>query len=141
MDGIENAGWHLIYTEAPNHIQDASERANKKLDLSFSIGVVLDEDGTIHDVIPGMAADKAGVGPEMKVLGVNGQVWSPEAMRKAISSTRDSIQPLELLILYGKSYQLFRLDYHGGSRYPHLKIEPNRQDLLGDIISSRIAKH
>jgi predicted metalloprotease with PDZ domain len=141
LDGIENAGWHLVYTEAPNHIQDASERANKKLDLSFSIGVVLDEDGTIHDVIPGMAADKAGVGPEMKILGVNGQVWSPEAMRKAISSTRDSIQPLELLILYGKSYQLFRLDYHGGSRYPHLKIEPNRQDLLGDIISSRIAKH
>jgi len=40
-------------------------------------------DGTVLDVIPQMAADKAGIAPGMKVA-VNNRQWSPEGPREAI---------------------------------------------------------
>ena len=137
LGGIENGGWQLVYTEVPNPMLDASEIASQKIDLSFSIGAVLNDDGTIRDVIPGMAAAQAGFGPDMKILGVNGKLWSAEVMRKAIAATATSNEPLELLIVYGKRYQTYRLNYHGGLRYPHLERQSTRRDLLTEIIQPR----
>ena len=42
-------------------------------------GLSFDGEGKITDVIPGMVGDKSGLGPGMKVIGVNGKVFSAAA--------------------------------------------------------------
>ncbi len=132
--GIENGGWHLAYTEERNENQLASDVAHKTLDLSFSIGLVLDDDGSIRDVIPDMAAAVAGIGPGMKLQAVNGRQWSPEVLRQAIQATKTAPKPLELLVASGNYFKTYGLNYHGGLRYPHLERDATKPDVMSEII-------
>ena len=71
LDGITRGGWKLIYRDKPGDLYKAREADEKSLYLSSSIGLLVNEDGKVIDVIPGKAADKAGIGPGMKIIGVN----------------------------------------------------------------------
>ncbi len=133
LDGVEGAGWKLVYNEEMPSTLKGAEGARKFVDLSFSIGLRLSEDGTISDVIPGMAAEKAGAGAGMKLLGVNGRRWSPERLRAAVQATKDG-KPLELLVENTEFFKTCRLDYHDGERYPHLKRKEGKPDLLSEIL-------
>jgi predicted metalloprotease with PDZ domain len=137
---IESAGWRLIYNAVQNPIQDASEHAGKKVDLTFSIGAVLDSDGVFRDVVPGMSANRAGIGPEMKVRTINHRQWSPTAMRVAVQTSQLTTKPIEVEIVYGKILRTYRIDYHGDARYPHLERRAEEPDRLEGITSARAAK-
>lgn len=134
LGGIEQGGWRLTYSDEPNLSQTASEQAHRNLDLSFSLGLVLDEDGTVRDVIPGMAAAKAGLGSGMKIVAVSDRQWSADLMREAIRGAKSSARPLQLLVANGEYYKTYSLDYQGGIRYPHLERDSSRSDLLSEII-------
>ena len=43
-------------------------------------------------------------------------------MRDAIRRAKDSKEPIELLAQNGDYFHTYRLDYHGGERYPHLEV-------------------
>ena len=45
--------------------------------------------------------------------------------------------PLELLVENTDYYKTFKLDYHGGEKYPHLVRDESKPDLLSDIIKPR----
>ena len=49
-------------------------------------------------------------------------------------------KPLELLIKDGEYYKAYRVDYHGGERYPHLVRDESTADLLTEIIAPRVKK-
>jgi predicted metalloprotease with PDZ domain len=134
LGGIENGGSRLIYTDAPNEFQTATEQVHKFTDLSFSLGMIVEEDGTIRDVIPGMPAAGAGLGPGMKVTAVDGHQWGGEVMREAVRRAQSTSHPIELLVANGAYYKTLRLDYHGGLRFPHLERQTSQPDLLGEII-------
>jgi predicted metalloprotease with PDZ domain len=140
LGGIENGGWRLIYNETRNENQIASEVAHKLVDLSFSIGLVVEEDGAIRDVIPGMAAAAAGIGPGMKLQAVNGRQWSPEFLRQAIEASKATAKPLELLIANGNYFRTYALNYHDGLRYPHLERDSSHADLLSAIIKPLVPR-
>ena len=139
--GVERSGWRLIYAETPTPLQKAYEARNKEVDLSASLGMVVGEDGTIKDVIPGRAAYRAGVGPDMKILAVNGRRWtgdSPDDMlRAAVAATKTSIKPLELILENGEYVRTCTVDYHSGAKYPRLERIPGTEDLLSVILKSR----
>jgi len=42
-----------------------------------------------------------------------------------------------LLIKTGEYYEVHRVDYRGGERYPHLVRDPSVPDLLSEIIKPR----
>lgn len=140
LGGIQNSGWRLEYSDEPNDDQTATEQAHKIVDLSFSLGLVLNDDGTVRDVIPGMAAAKAGLGPGMKIEAVNKRQWSADWMRDAVRLTKSNSGPVEFLVSNGEYYKTYSLDYHGGIRYPHLERDSNRSDLLSEIIKPLAAK-
>ena len=54
----------------------------------YSLGLELSDDGGITDTIEGMLAAKAGIGPGMKVVAVNGRRFSPEILRDAIKAAK-----------------------------------------------------
>ena len=100
-----------------------------------SLGVVL-EAGVVRAVDPGLPADKAGLAPGMKVIGVNGKKLSPNRLRDAIA---DSItrKKVELLIEDGEDFRTVVVPYADGLRYLELERVSTKPDVLGEILKPR----
>ena len=95
------------------------------------------EDGTITDIVEAMLAAKAGIGPGMKIIAVNGRRFSGEVWRDALRAGKNSKDPLELIVENTAYYRTFKLDYHEGEKYPHLVRDDSKPDMLSDIIKAR----
>jgi predicted metalloprotease with PDZ domain len=108
--------------------------------LTSSIGLVLKEDGQVIDVVPGKAADKAGVGPHMKVLAVNGRRLTGERLREALQAARDGKTKLRLLAENGDYFRIYSLDYTDGERYPQLMRDESKPDLIAEILRAKAKK-
>jgi len=134
LGGIENGGWKLIFSEAPNEIEMAANEAAHRSDYRDSAGLLLNDDGAVVDVIHGSAAYSAGIGPGMKIAAVNGQQFSPDVFHEAVDRAKASPRAIEVLIVNGTYFKTYALDYHGGLRYPHLARVEAQPDLLSDII-------
>ncbi|HXE33466.1 MAG TPA: PDZ domain-containing protein [Verrucomicrobiae bacterium] len=138
LGGLENSGWKLVYSETPNESREAAEAATHLTDVQFSLGFLVRDTGgdnsdEVIDVVPGSAAAQAGIAPGMKLLAVNGRRWTPDDLRAAIRQVKNGGTPIELLIENEDFFQTYRMDYHGGERYPHLERISGKPDLLGEI--------
>jgi predicted metalloprotease with PDZ domain len=133
LGGIVGGGWRLVYDDNPGELMQA--RSRKQNDASFSIGLILNESGGISDAIYDSPAYKAGIGPGMKVVAVNGRRYSPEVLTDALRAGRNNPQaPLELLVENGELFTTYRVDYHDGPRFPHLVRDAGKPDVLAEII-------
>ena len=137
LGGIEASGWKLVYDETRSELYQTRERTHEGVDATYSIGLVLNEDGHIVDTVEGMAAAKAGIGPGMKLIAVNGRRFSADVLRDALKAGRSSSEPLQLLVENTEYYKTYKLDYHGGEKYPHLVRDESKPDMLSDIIKPR----
>jgi predicted metalloprotease with PDZ domain len=135
LEGLLASGWRLTYSESLPEALRARENTNRTTEERYSIGIVLGEDGMMVDVIPGSPADKAGVGPGMRLVAVNGRRWTRETLREAISDSK--AHSIELLVANGEFYRTHRLDYSGGLRYPRLERDSKAPDLLTAIFTAR----
>jgi predicted metalloprotease with PDZ domain len=138
LGGIENGGWKLVYRDEPNASQKGAESRGRFLDLTYSLGLGASEDGRISDVLPGSAADKAGLAPGMKIVAVNGRKYSERLLREAIKTSLQSHEPIELIAENEQFMKVYRADYHGGARYPHLERVDSKPDLLADIFKAHV---
>jgi predicted metalloprotease with PDZ domain len=98
------------------------------------------EDGDlVSDVIPGSPSAQVGIAPGMKLIAVNGRRWNPESLREAIRQAKVGREAIELLIENGDFFRTYRVEYHGGERYPHLERIAGKADLLSDIAKMKAA--
>jgi predicted metalloprotease with PDZ domain len=137
LGGIEGSGWKVVYNESPSEMDRGGEGGGRFIDVAYSIGINIREDGTITDTIEGMPAAQSGIGPGMKLIAVNGRHYSPEVLRDALREGKTSIAPLELLVENTDYFNTFKLDYHGGERYPHLVRDDSKPDLLSEIYKAK----
>jgi predicted metalloprotease with PDZ domain len=137
LGGIEGSGWKLAYDENESEMLRGAEGSFHSVNAEYSIGLTVREDGTINDTIEGMAAALAGIGPGMKLIGVNGRQYSANGLREALKAGKGGSAPLELLIEHTDYYKTYRLDYHGGERYPHLVRDESKPDLLTEIYKAK----
>lgn len=135
LGGIEGSGWKLVYDENPSEMGRRGE--SHFTDAAYSLGLELREDGSILDTTEGMPAAQAGIGPGMKLIAVNRRRFSGEVLRDALKAAKNSSAPLELLVENTDYYQTFKIDYHGGERYPHLVRDESKPDLLSDILKAK----
>jgi predicted metalloprotease with PDZ domain len=140
LGGIEMGGWKLAYTAERSEFWKADEESRKLVDLSYSLGVKVKEDGEIIDVAYNGPAHKAGVAPSVRLIAVNGRQFTPTVLREAVKRTAGNGTPVELLIKNGEFYQSHRIEYGGGERYPQLVRQEGVPDLLTPLISSRSAR-
>jgi predicted metalloprotease with PDZ domain len=134
LGGIEGTGWKLTYDANRSEMMRAWEDANREVNASFSIGLVLKESGEIDDTIEGMDAARAGIAPGMKLLAVNGRRFTFDVFRDQLRASTTSKQPLQLLVENNDYFQTVELDYQGGEKYPHLVRDDSKPDTLSDII-------
>jgi len=73
----------------------------------------------------------------MKLVAVNGRRFSPEILRDAVKATKTSNSPIELLVENTDYYKTYKIDYHGGEKYPHLVRDESKPDLLTDILKAK----
>jgi len=132
LAGIEAGGWKLAYSEEIPQMQRSAEEVRKVTDVRYSIGISVQQDGTIPDVIPESPAALAGIGPGMRLVAVNGRRWSREILRDAIKRSRT--RPVELLVENGEFFKTVRLEYAGPERYPRLERVAGKPDLLSRIL-------
>jgi len=137
LTGIERSGWKLVYDEIPSELVMARKREYKEINAEYSIGLLLDESGKIIDAVEGMPAAKAGIGPGMKLVAVNGHRFSVENLSGALKMGKNSADPLELLVENTDYYKIYKLDYRGGEKYPHLVRDESKPDVLSKIIAPK----
>jgi predicted metalloprotease with PDZ domain len=130
-DGIEAAGWRVVYNATPNHKIFGSD----VYPAWASVGLNARKDGTIFEVYPGTPAYAAGLGPNMKIMAVDGHSFSAEAMDEAIAHPVDG--KITLLVRNFDTVETREIAYAGGLRYPHLERIAGRQDYLGEILTAR----
>jgi predicted metalloprotease with PDZ domain len=134
VGGIENGGWKVAFDDKPSKL---TGRRGKPSDV-YSIGLQIGDDGVVTDSIVGGPAFEAGVASGMKVMGVNGRVYTHDLLEDAIKEAKDTSKPITLLVVVNDYFQTSTINYHGGDRYPHLVREEAKPDYLDDLIKSGV---
>jgi len=137
LGGIEHSGWKLVYDGDPTDFWTSNEDG---ANLIYSAGLKVREDGSISDIAFAGPAGKAGIAPATRIIAVNGRQFSTIVLREAIDKAVTDTKPIELLIKDGEYYKTYRLDYHGGPRYPRLVRIDNTPDVLTAIIAPKTKK-
>ncbi|HET9308511.1 MAG TPA: M61 family peptidase [Candidatus Sulfotelmatobacter sp.] len=137
LGGIQGSGWKLTYDDTPSEMLNNSAGMFHVAPAGLALGLDLRDDGGITDTIEGELAAKAGIGPGMKLVAVNGRRFSADVLRDAIKSAKNGTAPIELLVENTDYYKTYKLDYHGGEMYPHLVRDESKPDLLTDILKPR----
>ena len=136
VGGIENGGWKVAFNgEVPKLPTRRGQPADRG--EQYSLGLVLAEDGGVRDSIVGFPAFKAGISPGMKIVGVEGRLYTHDLLKEAIDATKDGSHPILLLVVHDEYYKTCAIDYHGGQRFPHLVREEGKDDYLDELIKPR----
>jgi predicted metalloprotease with PDZ domain len=137
LRGIEKGGWKLVYNDKPNSFISAYEKKGKFADLTDSIGVSIEKDGELNDVIHGSPAFAAGLGPGMKVIAVNGRKYSTDILREAIKSAHDTRQLIAVIAEASQFYKTYSIAYFDGEKIPHLERVEGQPDILANILKPK----
>ena len=121
LGGFVANGYRLIFTAIPTAYFKANEKGRKFTDLSYSLGLVIGKDGDISGVSWGSPAFKAGLDVGGAIAGVNGETFSADKLKQAITTAKTDRAPIKLLIKNGDRLSEIAIDYHDGLRYPRLE--------------------
>ncbi len=134
LGGVTAGGWRLVWSDRLSDAVKADEKAWEYTGEPFSIGVSLDKDAVATDVVPDSPAAKAGMGPGMKLLAVNGRRFNVDRLREQLRASKDAATPFEIIAEQGDFFRIFQLDWRGGAVYPALVRDPSKPDLLSEIL-------
>ncbi len=137
LDGIERGGWKLVYTDKPNKaartMAAAGGRRSSGINAWYSLGLSITSEGVIRDVRRNSPADKARLFPGQKMMGVNGNVFSADALKDAITEAKGKTDPIHFILQADTFITTADIDYHDGERYPVLQRVDGTTDYLDDI--------
>ncbi|HTC75117.1 MAG TPA: hypothetical protein VK684_06050 [Edaphobacter sp.] len=137
LAGIEQGGYKLVYTDKPTKsartIAANGGRRGSGIDVWYSIGLRVNREGEISDVRWNSSADKTKLFPGQKIIAVNGNVFSGEALRDAIKDAKGKTEPIHLILQGDTFVTTADLDYHDGERFPSLVRVNGTPDYLDDI--------
>jgi predicted metalloprotease with PDZ domain len=136
LDGIKRGGYRLAYSESQSDYLKAVESRRKVVDLTFSLGLVVDTKGKFTQVMWNGPVFKAGLTTGTELIAVNGSTYEGERLKTAVKETLYGT-PIELLIKQGETYRTVRIDYRGGARYPKLERISGVPALLDDILAAK----
>jgi predicted metalloprotease with PDZ domain len=138
LDGITNGGWKLVYNDQPNAILKLIEQEGGAFNATASLGLVVNKDGVVADVIKDGIADKQGIAPGMQILAVNDRKFAPELLPQAMREAHTSHRPIRLLVENSEYIHAISLDYFEGQQSPHLVRDESKPDLIEEILRPKV---
>lgn len=130
-------GWRVEYAEEPTKEQKKLiDETDGVVNLRTSLGMRLNKDGEVTDIVPGGPADVAGLAYGMKVMAVDGWEWSKDRMKDAV---KDSVRTkgVEMVVSFGGRVETRRVAYDSGMRVPRLVRIEGEGDLIGEVVRGR----
>jgi predicted metalloprotease with PDZ domain len=112
----------------------------KATDLTYSLGINLDGSGKVTSTFWEGPAFNAGIVTGTQVVAVNGQEYSADAIRAAVTAAKDGREPIQLLVKRGDRYLTVPVDYHGGLRYPWLEPKGPGAQPLDRLLAPRTGR-
>jgi Predicted protease with the C-terminal PDZ domain len=139
LKGIEMAGYKLVWKDTPNPYEKGVADHRKTLDLTYSLGISLDDEGIVTATLWDGPAYNAGIVGGMKLVAVNGSAYSKDVIRKAITAAKASGSgATALLMKRGDRYETVEIDYHGGLRFPWLEsTTPGQVNGMDKLLAPR----
>jgi predicted metalloprotease with PDZ domain len=137
LAGIVQGGYELVYTDKPTQSERTMARAGGRrgagINVWYSAGLRITPEGVISDVRWGGPADKAKFAPGQKIIAVNGNVFSADALKDAIKKAKGVTEPIHFILQSDTFVTTADIDYHDGERYPRLVRVDGTPDYLDDI--------
>jgi predicted metalloprotease with PDZ domain len=135
VEGIEQGGWKLVYTDKPTPYSKINLRPGRPdLDVWYSLGIAVGSDGAISDVRVGGPADKAKLAPGEKILAVDGHIYTNDTLSGAIRAAKGTTTPITFIIQSDTLVSTVPIDYHDGERYPTLVRVDGTPNYLDEIL-------
>jgi predicted metalloprotease with PDZ domain len=130
LDGLARGGYRLVYRDEPTEYQANKEAVTGLTNLLFSIGLMLSSDGTISEVLWGGPAFRAGLIAGSQIQGVNGRVYDPTELKRAIGEG----EAFDLVVKVNQRQRTVRIECPKGHRYPDLERVGGTQARLDEIL-------
>jgi len=134
LAGLERSGWRLAWADKPSEFARADDREDRGDDFAYSLGLTVQKDGRLDNVLWGGPAYRAGLAGAMQLVAVNARAYKAERLSQAITANQDGSAPLVLLVKDGDYYRSVTLDYRGGLRYPRLERIPGTPERLDSAV-------
>ncbi len=136
LGGITGGGWKLVYNDEPNEFIAAGDSVSGGADFTSSIGLRVKGDGSVIDATPGMPAFEAGISPYLKIVAVNGRQFSTDELKRVVRESKSNPAPIKLTTMNAGTLETHEIEYHGGSRYPHLERVEGSPDYMDEALKS-----
>lgn len=134
LDGLTRGGYRLTYTDERPAYYKQAESKFKYTELSYTLGLQIDHDGTVDSVVWDSRAFDAGLAKGNKIIAVNGRSYDADDLKDLLKA---KASPLALLVQAGDLYRTIELNYTGGLRYPMLEKENDADGWLDALLQPR----
>lgn len=121
LNGFKASGYNLVYTDKPNLFIKDLEAKNKTINLNYSLGLSVANDGAISNVIWGGKGFEKGLAVGDKIIAINGKAWSKDNINDEIAASKNIKSSMQFIILADNIYKVIDIDYHDGHKYPHFE--------------------
>ena len=129
------AGVSSMIGRAPS--SKAAEAAAKNTNLTWSGGLIANATGELTSVTWDSPAFAAGMTVADQIVAIDGDAWSADRLKAAITAAKGTKEPIQLTVKRGDSYRSVALDYHGGLRYPRLEKIGTGDSGLDRLLAAR----
>ena len=137
VGGSKNGGWKVMFNDKPMSWGDAAVILAMSIPSASTWAAMV----WSTDAIVGSPAFEAGISSQMKIIGVNGRVFTQELLSDALKSAKGTSKPITLLVVVDDYFRTCTITYHDGARYPHLERVEGRPDYLDELIKPQVASH
>jgi predicted metalloprotease with PDZ domain len=134
LEALQGSGWKLVYNEQPNESLANEEALGRRADFTFTVGMIVSDDGAVVDVTHAGTAYDAGLAPGMKIVAVNGEQYSPDKLREAIVNAKTVLNPIQFIVANGAQFKTMSMEYHDGLKFPHIERDGAHPDYLSEIL-------
>jgi predicted metalloprotease with PDZ domain len=137
LKGFELGGYRLVYSPEPGPVMAESEKTARALNLTYSIGLAVADNGDVNAVQWDGPAFQAGMTAAARIEGVNGADFSLDRLKEAVRASTSSETPVVLKVRQDDATLTLTLNYTGGLRYPRLEPIPGAEPRLDAILMAK----
>ncbi|WP_133366007.1 M61 family metallopeptidase [Qipengyuania sediminis] len=121
LAGVTAAGYRLVWKDTMNPFDKGRFDHGKVVNLTYSLGLVLDSSGKVTSTLYDGPAFDAGIVNGAQIVAVNGEAYAKDVLTSAITAAKGGREPIRLLVKRGDRFDTIAVPYHGGLRWPWLE--------------------
>ncbi|WP_442679910.1 M61 family metallopeptidase [Sphingomonas sp. ASY06-1R] len=133
--GLTRHGWRLVFTDTPTAAFRASEEEAGVADLTYSIGLTVNDKGILRTVAWNGPAFQAGIRPGVTIVAINAVPFTRDALVAAVRA--GASRPIVLTMDADGRRTDRAVAYAGTLRYPRLERIAGQADTLSQLLAPR----